>query len=189
MTAHDVQDVTAKRIPEEVLPNNMPHAAKRVCINGSRPDMILFRPRDRTIPAKYTVVEVKYCRDTDTASQGERAASQHAALASAIRRADRTAHVEYLTVLLGVSGSIYTDCTLQPLQALGVSGRHLRKLKFKLHCIAVQQLRWIYCHKQKQERALSGTPCFTGTSGSKKRPRNQEHRGPAAYKSRKRHKS
>jgi hypothetical protein len=185
MMSHLVEEVTAKRIPETVLPRNMPQSVKRACTHGSRPDMLLFRPRSRTDPAKYTVVEIKYCRDTDTAGQGERATSQHAALVEAIKQADSTAQVEYLAILLGVSGSIYTDWTLQPLQTLGVSGRHLRNLKYKLHCIAVQQLRWIYCNKQNQERAVSGNPCVTNHPGSRKRSRNQEtHHKPC-----KRHKS
>jgi ribonuclease HI len=189
MTTHLMQEVAAKRIPETVLPRNMPQSAKSACMHGSRPDMLLFKPRTRTDPAKYTVVEIKYCRDTDTAGQGERATSQHATLVDAIKQADPTAQVEYLAILLGVSGSIYTDWTLQPLQTLGVSGRHLRKLKYKLHCIAVQQLRWIYCHKQNQERALAGNPCGTKLPGSKKRRRNEGNQRSSTTRSCKRHKS
>jgi ribonuclease HI len=188
MTAQNMREVTAKRIPEEVLPRNMPQSAKTACTHGSRPDMFLFRPSTRTQPAKYTVVEIKLCRDTDTAGQGGRATSQHVALTTALKLADPSAQLEYLAILMGVSGSFYTDWTLQPLEALGVSGRHLRNLKYKLHCIAVQQLRWIYCHKQNQERALLGTHSPTNISSSHKRRRNQEQHRPT-YRLHKRHKS
>ena len=189
ITAHMLQEVTAKRIPAEALPDNMPQSVKRACTHGTRPDMLLFKPRSRSDPAQYTVVEIKFCRDTDTAGQAQRAASQHTELVDAIKQADQSARVEYLVILVGVSGSIYTDWTLQPLQSLGVSGRHLRNLQFKLHCIAVQQLRWIYCHKQTQERAITGAPPYIASQHRKKRPHSALNSQPGCTRPYKRRKS
>jgi hypothetical protein len=79
------------RIPWAVLPANMPLAVKATVTRSSIPDALLFNPAQGREPAKYAIVEIKYCRDTDPDGQLEAAIAQHRQLAMEIRLADHNA--------------------------------------------------------------------------------------------------
>jgi hypothetical protein len=144
------------RIPAEALPPGMPAAVKAAVTRNSIPDALLYNPAQGGEPAKYAIVEIKYCRDTDPEGRLAAARAQHRQLAEAIARADPAAQVEYVPILLGVSGAIYKSDTLDRLQTLGVRRGLLDKLKYKLHVHAVKQLHWIYTVKRRHEQAGQG---------------------------------
>jgi hypothetical protein len=140
-----------RRIPREVLPQNMPEATKSTVIRHSIPDAFLYQPGTPQTKEKYTIVEIKYCRDTDPTQQLEAARDQHRELEQALKTAAPGAEVEYITIMLGVSGTVFKTFTNTPLQKLGISKGALRNLKYKLHCHAVKQLHWIYRVKRRKE--------------------------------------
>jgi ribonuclease HI len=143
------------RIPREVLPTQMEESIKTTISRHSKPDIFLYQPGRTGVPAKYTIVEIKYCRDTDPEQQLARAATQHRSLAQAIQQADPAADVQYVTIMLGVSGAIFTLDTLEKLRTLGVTGRALETLKYRLHIQAIKELHWIYTVKRKLEKAAA----------------------------------
>eukprot|EP00882_Tetradesmus_deserticola_P000535 GHRQ01000587.1.p1 GENE.GHRQ01000587.1~~GHRQ01000587.1.p1 ORF type:complete len:2327 (+),score=302.27 GHRQ01000587.1:5202-12182(+) len=151
---------------------NLPHRVQQALINQqSVPDALLYDDQYNT----FTVVEIKYCRDTDTATQRAKATRQHqhlcaniigpdnvqaelgdeqdtamADLCAVISNSDQSRpSVHQITILLGVTGVIYSE-TEQQLTTLGVSGLALKKLLSDLHYTAISGLARIW----KQRGAL-----------------------------------
>jgi ribonuclease HI len=148
---------------------------KRALINQqSVPDALLYDEEYND----FIIVEVKYCRDTDRATQSAKATKQHqhlrdsiaeppdpevsqpeerdtcmadlrAAIASNADTVNAPPTVRQATILLGVTGVIYTD-TVQLLTALGISGPALKTLLTDLHYTAIHGLERIW----RQRRAL-----------------------------------
>jgi hypothetical protein len=145
-----------------------PKSLKLALINQqSIPDALLFNEESNT----FTIVEIKYCRDTDKATQQAKATEQHQRLRDSI--ADSANHeadqpkgqdtsagdlneaiisswglygvptVYQVTILLGVTGVIYTD-TVVFLTSLGISGPALKTLLTDLHYTAIHGLERIW---------------------------------------------
>ena len=96
-----------------------------------------------------------------------------------MRAADRWAKVEYVTILLGVSGALFTLETISPLKDLGVAGRTLDQLKYALHLSAIRQLHWIYTSKRRLEANPVKQPQHPGRDAAQVargriRPRGEE---------------
>ena len=118
----------------------------------------------------YTLVEIKYCRDTNPEEQIKRAEAQHADLACTLKMYDPTATIKRCNLMLGVSGAIYTS-TVQQLQSdLGVDGPELSNLLKKLHLMAIQHLEkiWNYRRAKIGERAGKNSP-----DRNRQNPRNR----------------
>jgi hypothetical protein len=146
--------------------HHFPEQVKLALINQqSVPDALMYDEEHDD----FTIVEVKYCRDTDRTTQSTKAAKQHQQLCESIAEplqqessqpaeqdtgmADlHTAitssgspqtRVRQVTILLGVTGVIYKD-TLDYLKNLGVEGSALRTLLTDLHYIAIHGLERIW---------------------------------------------
>jgi hypothetical protein len=145
-----------------------PKSLKLALINQhSIPDAVMFNEETNV----FTKVEVKYCRDTDKATQRAKATKQHQHMCDSI--ADSQNHeddqpeerdtgmadlsdaitlswslygaptVRQVTIPLGVTVVIYTD-TVVLLTALGISGPALKTLLTDLHYTAIHGLERIW---------------------------------------------
>ena len=139
---------TSRLLNDHPLPATMPKQAQAV-LRSSRsiPDMILYQYHYRSDSREYTIVEIKYCRDTDPGDQLARAATQHENLAQSLESADPTAAINRINLVLGVSGTMYKSL-ISDLEELGVTGAPLKHLLKSLHCISVTHLGKIWKHRQ-----------------------------------------
>ncbi|KAJ9527712.1 hypothetical protein QJQ45_000306 [Haematococcus lacustris] len=103
----------------------------------TRPDIIMVstksnkRNRDKDESNKHvTILEIKYCADSRWTEQLEKASTQHAALATAIREAGNTVTIR--PILLGIGGITYEAHTKQHMRELGVTHTNTIKLLNKL---------------------------------------------------------
>jgi hypothetical protein len=132
----------------------------------------------------YTIVEIKYCRDTQPEGQTARAAEQHKALAQCIRQHDKQAQVQEVPLMLGVSGVIYNNFIAQ-MRQLGVDGPLLEGLLRRLHFTAIRGLHRIW---RQRAALIQQTQHSSGRQpeNSRKRPhpatQQPEHRKKARTK-------
>jgi ribonuclease HI len=124
------QMLPVRKIPADLeLPAGVPPALKTALTQScSVPDMLLYHT-DKAGRRVYTIVEIKYCRDTQPEGQTARAAEQHKALAQCIRQHDKLAQVQEVTLMLGVSGVIYNNF-IANMRQLGVDGPLLEGLLY-----------------------------------------------------------
>ena len=139
------------RIPIEALPTTMPGQLRKKLRRCHVPDGMLYRPGSQSKRAKYTVIEIKYCRDSDPHPQLKRATQQHKQLMRLIRKYDGAAGVNLATIVLGVSGGIYLENTVKTLESLGISKAKLPAVIRKLHTHAVKSLTSILRYKRWKE--------------------------------------
>lgn len=194
---HDRQQLP-HRIPREALPPGIPNRVKAELARKSIPDAFLYQPQTHDTPAKYVIVEIKYCRDTDPTQQLDAAKEQHRVLAEAIEEAAPEAQVQYVPVMLGVGGTIFKRYTTGPLEQLGLRKGAIKTLKYKLHRHAVKQIHWIYTAKRRAEaQTLEGKQSAPNMGHGTTRNRNswtskRKHTGTTVASSRaqawKRHK-
>jgi ribonuclease HI len=109
--------------------------------SGSVPDAFLYHFDEGA--HFYTIVEIKYCRDTDPSEQEARAQSQHQALVDLIQEHDPDAMVGIYPLMLGASGAIYNSF-MERIEHLGVTGHAKTILARKLHMLAVKHVREIW---------------------------------------------
>jgi hypothetical protein len=133
----------------------MSQQAKQAAVKCSIPDGFMYSPATSTDRARYTIVEFKFCRDTDPRSQAAWATSQHSTLMQALKDADPMAIVTMEIILVGVSGAVYNEYTKDPLVRLGVTPGAWDRLRYGMHMAAVQQLHWIYTNKLMQESKVN----------------------------------
>jgi hypothetical protein len=76
--------------------------------------------------------------------------------------------------MLGVSGTVFKQHTLQALKKLGIEGAALRKLKYKLHTTSVKQLHWIYQTKRKREQAAAAAVAAAAAGSRARSGRERE---------------
>ena len=141
----------------------MPDKIKRLIQRRCKPDALLVKLEKEG--RYYDIVEVKYCRDTNPEHQEHRASAQHRTLIWALQKYDKSAKVRLKTVMLGVSGCIYTD-TIQSLEDLGVTKGSLRTLLKDLHWLAIQQVERIWDVRQ---AAISATAKLSRVNWSKRK--------------------
>lgn len=111
---------------------------------GSVPDAFMAQPTNDGCKTVYTIVEIKYCRDTDPTHQEQAAHEQHAALAAILEGHPLTESVQRATLTLGVSGTIYKTFMHTMQDMLGVKGPSLNTLARRLHLLAVTRLHDIW---------------------------------------------
>jgi hypothetical protein len=188
---------TKRRSSAEVPANMQPHRFMRhmdpprylsqslvdaLTEQTSVPDIILVESQDTSW--YFTLVEIKYCRDTDPEPQRDRAAEQHAELVAMIKEHEPDAIVKLVTVTLGASGAIYENFLQDMKQFLGVDGPALKSLARRLHFIAVNNLEQIWAqrtvmihgdgHKQKGRKQKRTKPLkHMGRGNPHKHPRKQ----------------
>jgi hypothetical protein len=128
------------------MPDDMPEQVKQaLATRGSIPDAIMCQVDETTQRRHYTLVEVKYCRDTDPTNQQQKAEQQHSQLKETIEEFGANSIVDQVTILLGVSGVIYTDTADLLKEKLGIRDTpQLESLLTELHHIAIKSLNSIW---------------------------------------------
>ena len=136
------------------VPTLDPRHTFRLPKSSTRPDIVLVSTTSSTRHKinQITLVEIKYCRDSDISSQLDRAKTQHQSLQDRLKQ-QHQCPVQVLPILLGVSGAIYQLHTQEALQSLGVRGAPLKSTMRKLHTQAIQQLTAIVSTRRKLERS------------------------------------
>lgn len=129
-----------RRIPLDILPPNMPAQTRTEISAQNVPDMLLYTPPTGPRPATYTIIEIKYCRDTDPSGQQGRAIHQHEDLQNTLRHFAPTSTVRLVTIPLGVSGAIYTYTRSALHTHLSIQDQLLETTLKKLHLHAVRSL-------------------------------------------------
>jgi ribonuclease HI len=135
-----------RRMTAQDMPDDMPEQVKQaLATRGSIPDAIMCQVDETTQRRHYTLVEVKYCRDTDPTNQQHKAEQQHSQLKETIEEYGANANVDQVTILLGVSGVIYTDTADLLKKKLGIRDTpQLESLLTELHHIAIKSLNSIW---------------------------------------------
>ena len=132
------------------LPPIDPRHNIRLPRHSSRPDILLVSKSRQRITS-ITIVELKYCRDSDPDQQLRRASSQHTQLQQDLAT-QHQCHISLHPILLGTSGAIYSTHTKAALKTLGVEGGALTKTVRNLHLHAVHSLQGIVSTRRRQER-------------------------------------
>jgi hypothetical protein len=135
----------------------------------SVPDILLVEYDNHKFGWNFTIVELKYCRDTDPEPQQERAATQHSALKQLIHAHDPNASVNTVTLMLGASGIIY-ESFMQNMRLLGVDGSALKSLARRLHFIAVRNLKSIWAQRSAIVQGQNKGPGRKGKRNKGKKP-------------------
>ena len=117
---------------------------------------------------EYTLVELKYCRDTRPEDQEARAEQQHLQIVQALKTHDTTATVKHCKLMLGVSGAIYQSTIQHPKEDLGIEGSALDNLLKQLHLIAVEHLERIWRYRSAKIKNRLG--------GQRKQHTGQKHK-------------
>ena len=164
---------TGRTIPTAALPREVPAKIKQQLTSGSVPDAVLYHFDRKRRQRNYTLVEIKYCRDTNPEEQIMRAEAQHADLAGTLKMYDPTANIRQCNLMLGVSGAMYTS-TAQHLQSdLGVDGSELSNLLKKLHLIAIEHLEKIWRHRRAKIKERAGKKLLKPHVRNPRNPRNR----------------
>ena len=141
----------------------------------SRPDItILYRRRQvrktpegqwQTTPAVVTLVEIKYTRDTDPSRTMRDLFTQNSELHKLIRERHPSATIELKSIILGVAGAIYKECTIRQLELLSVKGIHLHStVHNELQRHAIQALHGTW--RARQEKIYKGPASESGNRAS-----------------------
>jgi hypothetical protein len=117
---------------------------------NKRPDGLLYKPARGDRPAEFWIVEIKICKDTDPDPAYDRALSQHQELIESIKITLPNARVNYVPLLVGVTGTIY-HATATFLEELGVKSSAHNQCLTDLNVAAVKALHEIYKAKRAQE--------------------------------------
>ena len=158
---------TRKHIPRDLI------SQKEFQGCNSRPDIILYRRRQirktpegqwRTTPAVVMLVEIKYTRDTDPSRTMRDPFKQHSELHKLLRERHPSATIERRSIILGVAGALYKECTIRQLELLGVRGTHLHSTAHKLQRHAIQALHETW--KARQEKIYKGPANEPGNRAS-----------------------
>jgi ribonuclease HI len=134
------------------LPSDAP-ASVRTALSqytGSVPDAFMFEADIYGGYRCYTIVEIKYCRDTNTAHQETRAHQQHSRLTTLLQEHDPEATVRTVSLMLGVTGVIYKKFLEDMEVRLGVRGAALRALVKRLHYQAANHVQKIWDQRSAQ---------------------------------------
>jgi ribonuclease HI len=136
MEADGAPSFVHNHVPQDVLPKVTP---AKLC--KLKPDGLLITLHRDIKQRRVHIIEVKCCQDTSREEQLDRARKQHAELTTELSNAGyEPSHIRTVPILIGVSGTIYKDHTLAPLQQLGLSRAQAVKCAKKLHLQAIRSL-------------------------------------------------
>eukprot|EP00882_Tetradesmus_deserticola_P009609 GHRQ01010144.1.p1 GENE.GHRQ01010144.1~~GHRQ01010144.1.p1 ORF type:complete len:419 (-),score=-3.27 GHRQ01010144.1:138-1394(-) len=137
-----------RTICDSALSKSIPNNVRSQLQKHSIPDALLYRFDSKSRRRHYTVVEIKYCRDTQPGDQEMRAEEQHQRLITTLKQYDPSATVKHCNLLLGVGGAIHVDMIKRLRADLGVTGRSLEKLLCKLHFQSFEEVGNIWKHRR-----------------------------------------
>jgi hypothetical protein len=133
-----------------------------------RPDAILVSGNGERQSKKIWIMELKFCSDTRPEDQLLKAQQQHAELISLLmEQGYNKSNIQLIPILIGVSGTIYTQHTLDALQLLGISQPAARKCCSKLHTEAIRSLHSIVQTRRSLERKQNHTHTHHKTAPDK----------------------
>jgi hypothetical protein len=138
----------ARTIPDTALPKTIPAEVRLQMRKQSIPDALMYHFDRKSRKRQYTIIEIKYCRDTRREDQETKAVAQHQRLVDTLKKHDPEATVKHHNILLGVGGAIYTDMVNTMKDELGVTGRSLDTLLRKLHYTAVEEVGNMWKHRR-----------------------------------------
>ena len=125
----------------------------------SRPDIFITSTHPESGRRMAMIVDLKTCSDTQPSTQLEKCITQHSLLANTLRGAG-FADVRTLPILVGHSGTIYTQHTLMSLEALGIDKHKAEKCAIKLGTTACNLLDSIIRTRRRLEFVTATTkPC------------------------------
>ena len=142
--------------PLPMQPGTLAHPAGPTQDNTgkTRPDIMLHVKGKAQRDDEIFIVEIKTCRDTDPCKQLHNATEQHGGLREQLQQAGfRPANIHVVPILIGVSGTIYTEHTLGALEKLGVDNQRARSCARKIHTLMVQQLHSIVINRRRMEHS------------------------------------
>ena len=127
-------------VPRFVPPAILPLLQTRA-LHKLKPDVLMVSGNVGTSPANRQVhiVELKCCQDTRPDAPLQRATEQHAELRQQLIAAGYSeSNIHIVPILIGVSGTIYKQHTLDSLHKLGVTRANARRCASKLHEQAIK---------------------------------------------------
>jgi ribonuclease HI len=135
---------TGHNIPRSLLPDALLAAHNTARNSLSRPDITLASHDS------ITLVELKVCNDTDRSTQLQKAQTQHDTLVKLLKAANPTTQVRLLPIMIGATGTIYTD-TKEALALLGLGTSAIEKTLNRLHTCVCQHLHSIVQTRRARE--------------------------------------
>jgi hypothetical protein len=135
-------------------------------MTNSRPDIILGTHNTTSTGVKYSklvLLELKYARDTNIQSQLDKARTQHTQLATTLERQHKCP-VKVIPIILGVSGTIYTNHTVAALEEIGLKKQALKSTLQALHLHAIRSLHQLYIMYKRHLRSHTG-PTIAAAGG------------------------
>ena len=106
-----------------------------------KPDALLVSHGRHKTDTKVEIVEIKYCIDTRPERQLSRAREQHNELKDLLAaQGFLPSNITVIPILIGVSGTVYTEYTKLALEKLGVPHAKTRTCISKLHTEAIRSL-------------------------------------------------
>ena len=110
------------------------------------------RSRDSNASSRVYIVELKFCSDTQPNKQLAKCKEQHAKLAQELIQAgyDKK-NVKVIPILIGMSGTIYKEHTIEALEQLGVSHICAIRSAKKMHQTAIRLLHSIVKNRRRLE--------------------------------------
>jgi len=172
---------SASNLSKDTVPDIDNRHNLRLPQKSTRPDIILASTTQKQLGriSSITLVEIKYCRDSDITPQLDRANSQHQALSAQLQHLHQCS-TQTLPILLGVSGAVYNIYTAGALQQLGIRGNLLKTTLRRLHTQAIQSLGSIVSTRRRYERkhqpATGQRRRQQGGTGPGRGPRTARHR-------------
>jgi hypothetical protein len=142
-------------------------------LQTSRPDITLISNKLQKDKNKQTItlVELKFCHDTNHTRQLNEARTQHGLLQNYLNQT-LGYEVNICPILVGTAGTIFTDHTLNSLRRLGLPRLTARRVCKDLHLIAVHHLHKILIQRrilEQKEKRKQPTP-NTQSRQKRKRP-------------------
>jgi hypothetical protein len=155
-------------------------------LQTSRPDITLLHPtpKEHNETPTITIIEVKFCSDTDHQPGLQKATLQHKKLMGYLTKLGYKVNV--CPILIGTGGTIFNIHTTQALRSLGLPTTIIHKTCRKLHSLAITHLHSIVVQRRIMEKEfLPQQPhsshhilfkhkrkaCPSSQQGSKKRQR------------------
>ena len=160
--------MTHNRVPPELLTKlgSIPHEGR----TKYQPDVMILHQGENDETPTITIVEFKYCRDTQPEDQLQHCHAQHASLITAL---GTTCKVKLIPILIGHSGTVFTEHTVNNMKQLGISSYHAEKCALKMHIDAIQQLHSIVKTRRHLEHATgTAQSAGVGTQQARRTTRN-----------------
>ena len=139
-------------LPENLVPHLTTEERAKL-----RPDIAMVEQRALDGPPDITLIEIKYCRDTNCKDQEDKAKAQHEKTIAQLTHADnprglQRCRITVVPILIGVSGTIFQS-SLDALCDAGLTQTKAISTLTKIHLFSVKRLRSIVATRRALEHA------------------------------------